>query len=456
MPMHLFDSRIVMAFLLCLCVVAFGTAGYMAIEDYTLVEGLYMSAITISTVGFGEVKPLSTFGQGFTTLLILLGFVSLAYAGHALGQSLLEKVWSGQAERKRMRKRIQALKGHYILCGFGRVGAAAASYFEDSLVDFVVIEANEGSHAQLNEKGYCFLIGDATHEETLEEAGIKQASGLLALLDDDPDNLFVVLSAREMNPTLHIISRVDENSSSHKIIRAGADNVISPFASTGQRIANDILAATGRIVGSPTLKIDDRETSTRWIVIREASNLIGFTINQASIQMSQPILGLRRNGVDALMPDEQTVLQDRDQLFVIDGEKTHRPSADLPENHPLRLVLVDDNPVIIKLYMRLFQKAGFAPHSASNGQAGLEMILKERPQAAVIDYRLPLMSGIEVCKNIRRHLDHNEIKLIIFTVDDRDETRKMAIDAGADAVVVKSPEASEVIQTVSKIIRNGN
>lgn len=456
MPIHLFHSRIFMAFVMCLCVVAFGTTGYMVIEDYTLVEGLYMSAITISTVGYREVKPLTTFGQGFTTILILFGFVSLAYAGHALGQSLLEKVWSGQAERKRMQKRIQALKGHYILCGFGRVGAAAASYFEDSLVDFVVIEANEGSHALLNEKGYCFLIGDATHEDTLEEAGIKRASGLLALLDDDPDNLFVVLSAREMNPTLHIISRVDENSSSHKIIRAGADNVISPFASTGQRIANDILAATGRIVGTPTIHPESSSTSTCWIVIRDASKLIGTTINEAGKQIGKPILGLRRNGVDALVPNVETVLQDQDELLVIEGENTSISHAVDTESRPTRLVLVDDNPVIIKLYMRLFQKAGFIPHAASNGQTGLEMILKERPQAAVIDYRLPLMSGIEVCKNIRRHLDHNEIKLIIFTVDNRDKTKKMALDAGADAVVVKSPEASEVIQTVSKIIRNGN
>ena len=456
MATQLFRSRIAMAFLLCLLVVSAGTAGYMVVEDYTFVEGLYMSAITISTVGYREVKPLSTYGQAFTTILILFGFVSLAYAGHALGQSLLEKVWSGQAEKKRMRKRIQSLKGHYILCGFGRVGAAAASYFEESAVDFVVIEANEANHTLLSENGFSYIIGDATHEDTLEEAGIKKASGLLALLDSDPDNLFAVLSAREMNPTLHIISRVDENSSSYKILRAGADSVISPFSSAGQRIANDILTATGKSIGSAANHSENDEPSMCWVDIKEGSEMIGSTLSQIIMRTGNPVLGIRREGIDMLMPDENTVLQISDKLLVSErGEKdaTHQVVS---ENKPTRLVLVDDNPVIIKLYMRLFQKAGFLPQAASNGQMGLEMILNERPEVAVIDYRLPIMSGIDVCRNIRKRLGRDEIKLIIFTVDDRDETKNIAMDAGADAVVVKSPEASEVIQTVCEIIRHEN
>jgi voltage-gated potassium channel len=453
MVKQILHSRITLAVVLCLSVVVVGTMGYMTIEDYTLVQGLYMSAITISTVGYGEVKPLSSYGQAFTTGLILLGFMSIAFAGHTLGQSLLEKVWSGQAEKKKMRKQIQSLKDHYILCGFGRVGAAAAACFEASAVDFVVIEANEANHVLLQEKGFCHIIGDATHEGILEEAGIKRASGLLSLLNADPDNLFVVFSAREMNPLLHIISRVDESSSNHKIIRAGADNVISPFASTGKRIANDLLNATGKGDAFSHASVDGGDPVMRWIEVTQASDMIGYPLNLLKQKIGSPVIGLRRQAVDMLMPDESTVLQRHDQLMVLASTGRAENETASAVKKPLRLVIVDDNPVIIKLYMRLFQKAGFIAQAAINGQAGLDMILKERPDVAVIDYQLPLMSGIDVCRHIRKHMDQGEIKLILFTMDHSEETKQKALDAGADAVVVKSPEASEVIKTVINFIK---
>ncbi len=451
--MRLFRSRLATAILFCLCVVFVGTMGYVAIEGYTLIEGLYMSAITISTVGFGEVRPLSTYGQALTIILILFGFISLAFAGHTLGQSLVERVWSGQVEKMKMQKKIQSLSQHYILCGFGRVGAAAAAYFEESKVDFVIIEANEANQSVLQEQGYCYLIGDATHEDTLESAGIKKASGLLSLLDDDPDNLFVVLSARELNPTLHIISRVDESSSSSKIIRAGADKVISPFASAGMRIANDILNATGKGDHHTDPPAYGRSKAMHWIDVTEGSDMLGCSLQQVTRRMGFQVLGLRRQGSDLLMPDEDTVLQCEDQILVLDaiGQSRNEVISGTPKSK--RLVLVDDNPVIQKLYMRLFQKAGFLPLAAGNGQSGMDLILSERPDVAVIDYRLPLMSGIEVCRNIRKKMDKITVKLILFTVDQRAETRQRALEAGADAVVVKSPDALEVIQTVCEIIK---
>ncbi len=450
--MRLFRSRLAAAILFCLSVVFMGTMGYVAIEEYTLFEGLYMSVITISTVGFGEVRPLSIHGQALTTILILLGFISLAFAGHTLGQSLVERVWSGQVERKKMQKKIRSLKKHYILCGFGRVGAAAAAYFEESNVDFVVIEANEANQSVLQEQGYCYLIGDATHEDTLVSAGIKKASGLMALLDDDPDNLFLVLSARELNPTLHIISRVDESSSSPKIKRAGADDVISPFASAGLRIAIDILNATGKAQQNTDSLQDSDTTAMQWITVVEGSDLTGRSLQQVARQMGCQVLGLRRLGNDRLMPDVDTVLQCEDQLLILDANGLNRRQAEGVAPNSKRLVLVDDNPVIRKLYMRLFQKAGFIPMTASNGQTGMEMILNERPDVAVIDYLLPLMSGIEVCRDIRKKMDKRTVKLILFTVDQRAETKQKALEAGADAVVVKSPDALEVIQKVCEII----
>lgn len=450
--MKLLRTRITIAFGLCSAVLLLGTVGYMAIEGYRFSEGLYMSAITMSTVGFGEVRPLSEIGRTFTVCLILMSFISLAFAGHALGESLLEKVWSGQAGRKKMRKQLENLKNHYIICGFGRVGASAAAHFDHIGVDFVIIEANETRRPVLQDKGLIYIEGDATHEDVLAEAGIKKAKGLLAMLNSDPDNLFIVLTAREMNPTLKIIARAGDTSSGHKIIRAGADDVVSPFTNAGTQIANDMLKATGRIVSS-----DGADKSTiavpHWVDITPDSGVSGQTIGHWCADAGRTVIGLRRNSEDIIYPDTDTVLLSDDQLLVI-MNPANDPTV---ERHRAgkkrkRLVLIDDNPVITKLYTRLFQKAGFVPLPAFSGREGLEVILKEKPQAAVIDYLLPDMSGIEVCRKVRHSLNGHPIKLILFTADSSAQTRQKAIDAGADAVVVKSPEASEVIRTVTDIL----
>jgi len=137
--MH-YNRRGILPFLLIAGAIAIGTFGYIIIEDYSFFEGFYMSVITLTTVGFGEVKPLSVAGRGFTTFYILLGFGSLAIAGRAIAESLIENVFSGQSEIKKMKKKISLLKSHFIICGFGRVGAASAEYFIKDGADFVVIE----------------------------------------------------------------------------------------------------------------------------------------------------------------------------------------------------------------------------------------------------------------------------------------------------------------------------
>ena len=370
----IFNNKIIFSISLCLGIILLGAAGYVVIERYTFFEGLYMSVITVATVGFGEVKPLSEMGRGFTAFLIFAGFVSLAFAGHAMVESLIEQIASGKSEMKKMKKKIAQLRGYYIICGFGRVGMAASEHFVKAGVSFAIVEDNPKQCDRIRERGHLFIRGDATHETALLEAGIKSAEGVLVLLNSDPDNLFIVLTARELNPTLHIIARAEEESSESKIIKAGADKVTSPFATAGRQIADDILSLTGKT---------DRE---------------GETI-------------------------------------------------------PRKLVIVDDNPVILSLYNRLFQKAGFHPLTAENGEEGLSLIAREKPVAAVIDYRLPVLSGIDVCRTLRQEKACQDIKLILFTADDHPDTRSRALAAGADEVVVKSSEASEVVSTVTEMLR---
>jgi len=447
-----FKHRIMLALILCLNIILIGTLGYMLIEDYSLFEGLYMSVITITTVGFGEVKPLSEIGRGFTAFYILIGFGCLAFAGHAIVESIFENFSSGKSEKRKMKKQISSLKSHYIICGYGRVGQAAAEHFEKTDTEFVIIEANLGQRQVIQEKGYLFIEGDATRENVMLEAGIKCACGLLALLNSDPDNLFAVLTARELNPTLHIIARAEESSSEQKIIRAGADSVISPFATAGMQIAGDILAATGNSDQMSVCSIQPTAVP-QWVTVMEGSSMMGESINAVAGQMGQEVIGLRRNGNDLILPDPETQLETADMILVFDINRNGEKQFSKQAPQPKKLVIVDDNPVILRLYSRLFQKAGFDPVTAIDGRDGLDAIIKEKPAAAVIDFMLPVISGIEVCQQVRAQEGLQGIKLILFTGDNQPETRSRALDAGADAVVIKSPEASEVIETVIRILK---
>ena len=413
-----------------------------------------MSVITLTTVGFGEVKPLSAAGRGFTTFYILLGFGSLAVAGHAIAESLLEKVFSGRSGLKKMRKKISTLKSHYIICGYGRVGAAASEYFEKAGIDFVTIEANPEHCRIINGKGSLYIEGDATRESLLLEAGIKSAKGLLALLNSDPDNLFIVLSARELNPTLHIIARAGEPSSGKKIMRAGADSVVSPFSTAGRQIAGDILAATGKKENSAA-QPTTTEVLPKWISVQEDSDITGETIGVVSEKTERQVIGLRKNNKDSIFPDPSIKLESGDKLLVLD-KMQKKSDHSIRRSGRKKIVIVDDNPVILRLYTRLFQKAGFHPITATNGREGVDTIIREKPSAAVIDFMLPVLSGIEVCRQVRAAKTSLKTKLILFTADSNKETHKRAIDAGTDAVVVKSSEASAVIETVVRMLRLSN
>ena len=443
------NRRIFLALMFFIGTLVLGTTGYVLMEDHTLTEGLYMSIITISTVGFGEIKPLSDTGRAFTMLLIILGFITLAFVGHTLAESLLEKVWSGKSRLKKMEKRISQLSKHYIICGFGRMGAAAPEHLLKAGSEFVIIEVDPARCLEIQAEGFLHIEGDATRESVLLHAGIKKASGLVALLNSDPENLFIVLTARELNPTLHIISRAEDASSEKKILRAGADSIILPFATAGKQVAEDILAATGKAT-TPVFHAHKSQNSPCWISVSEKDEIKGLSILSATEQEGHLVLGLRRKGRDIILPDPDTRLKSGDEILILKSTGNLEPSPKKHKTDRKKLVIIDDNPVILRLYTRLFQKAGFHPLTAINGREGLDLIIHEKPHAAVIDFMLPILSGIEVCQEIRNTQNNEKIKLILFTADNQPETRQRALKAGADAVVLKSPDASEVVETVLK------
>ena len=444
-------KRIFLALTIFILVLVIGTFGYMILEGFTPWEGFYMTIITISTVGYGEVHKLDEVGQLFTVGLILIGFVAVAFAGRAVVESVLERVWDVSFKISIMKTKISKMNNHYIVCGYGRVGSGAVESLSQAKADFVIIDPNHEKCLELQKHNIKYVEGDASHEDVLIEAGIKNAKGLISLLSNDPDNLFLVLTARELNPSLLIISRAEELSSESKILRAGADKVFTPYQSTGKQIANAVLRETSNSSVVPDSDVISKVVP-QWVTIKKGSGMLGQTIDHVSKDMGREVLGLRRVGRDFIFPDKKIVLKIDDQIMVID-EDSDDDSVILEKEKTLKkLVIVDDNPIILHLYSRLFHKFGFFPIIANNGKEGLEIILQEKPVAAVIDYMLPELSGIELCTEIKKHKELASTKLILFTGDDKNETRQEALLAGADEVVIKSSDAQKIIKTVVAII----
>jgi len=214
-----------------------GTIGYMVLEGWTLLDALYMTVIVLTTIGFAEVRPLDDVGRIFTIALAVTGIGVIFYALVAVFQFLIEGELASILGSQRMRRQIEHLRDHYILCGFGRVGEEIARQFKQHNVDFVVVETNTEAIARGSRLGYYMLIGDATDDDVLREAGIDHAVGLIAASDSDAGNTFIVLTAKALKPELYVVARASEAESTPRMRRAGAHRVFSPYAGVGRQMA---------------------------------------------------------------------------------------------------------------------------------------------------------------------------------------------------------------------------
>ena len=221
-------------------VISFGTIGYAVIEGWTVFDSLYMTIITLTTVGYEEVHPLSRAGRYFTIILVLSGVGSMLYALGVGAKVVIEGEFRDILGRRQLSKKIERLKDHYIICGYGRMGKTICKEMVRSNAPFIIVEKDPEILITI-EKDVLSMQGDSTQDSVLKDAGIDRARGLISVISTDADNLYVVLSARGLNPQLKIVARASEDGAEQKLLRAGADKVISPYSLGGLRIAQTIL-----------------------------------------------------------------------------------------------------------------------------------------------------------------------------------------------------------------------
>jgi voltage-gated potassium channel len=222
-------------------IVVVGTVGYTLIEGWSLLDSLYMTVTTIFTVGFGEVHPLSHAGRVFTLFLIVGGAGTILYGFGRMVEFVIGGQLTGVFRRRAVRRQVDRLSGHYIVCGYGRVGEAVARQFADHGASFVVVDSDAGNVARAESDGFLSVSGDATADEVLAATGIERAKGLVAALGSDAGNIFLTLSARVLNPKLLIVARAGSEDTVNKLQRAGADHVVTPYGLGGKRMATLML-----------------------------------------------------------------------------------------------------------------------------------------------------------------------------------------------------------------------
>jgi voltage-gated potassium channel len=275
--------RFLFSIISLLVLIMIGTASYRWLEDMGTIDALYMTIITISTVGFGEIKPLSQPGRLFTIGLILSGGVLVAYAISTAAEFLLTGEWRTHLEEQRRIRMLAELSNHTIVCGYGRVGRHVASELKAEGLPFIVIDNDHAQVLRIQEDGFLALEGNASSEHYLKEAGIERAKGLVAAANSDAENVFIVLTARALKPDLVIVARANFEESEPKLLRAGADRVILPYGITGRRMVTMLVRPDVADFLDEVSRAGGLELLLEQVQLSPDSPLVGQTLAQAHL-----------------------------------------------------------------------------------------------------------------------------------------------------------------------------
>jgi voltage-gated potassium channel len=312
--------RLIIAMLMVVAVAITGTLGYHFIEGWPLMDGLYMTVITMATIGYGETRPLDESGRLFTIGLI---FASIGIAGYAIstvGAFIVEGQLYNVIRGRRMDRQINLLKNHIILCGAGHTGKWVAEELFKTRTPFVIIEQDENALSHISHiDDMLFVEGDATSDTTLRSAGIERARGLVTSLGADKDNVFVVLTARSLNPKLRIVARVVDVENTGKLMTAGADDVVSANAIGGLRMASVMLRPSVVSFLDQMLRVAGGALRVEEVAVNKVPDIVEKTLMQADVRgrSGMLVVAVKRDKEYLFNPDPKMVLRAEDVLIVM-------------------------------------------------------------------------------------------------------------------------------------------
>ena len=317
-------TRIKFGIIAVLVAITVGTVVFHVIEGWTILDSLYVTAQTVTTVGFGDLAPATRLGRAFATIFMMVGVGIVLYALTSTVQSIVQSELLAAFGERRYSRKMSRLTNHFIICGAGRVGSHLVRVLMGSEDPFIIIDSDSKKVEQLMHLGVPVLIRDATLEESLREAGVEHARGLAACLPDDADNVYVVLSARDLNPNLHIVARAAEEQAEHKLIRAGANRVVAPTIIGGYRMA---MALTKPAVEDflDSITANQLDLSFEQLEVGPVSTLIGRKLKETNIrsELNIVVVSIKRNdGNIVFNPSGDTVVQSGDMLIAIGTHET--------------------------------------------------------------------------------------------------------------------------------------
>ncbi len=305
---------------LLLAVLMLGTLGYMLIEGWSFLDSMYMTVITITTVGYREVGSVDEPGKFFTMVVIFMGMGIMAYTVGMVAQAMVEFQLKAILGRRKLGMKIKSIRNHYIICGYGRIGRIITNELKAHKIPFLVLDSRLEMKETLDHDETPYLIGDATNEEVLTEAGIGKAKGLVSVVTSDADNLFITLTARVLNPNLFILARADEDHTQRKLLRAGANRVVQPYLIGGQRMAQTIIRPA--VTDFLELSVQDKDIKLKMeeMAVGETSRLKDVTLVDSGIrqEMNVIIVAIREKGGEMVFnPSSHTRIQAGDTLIAL-------------------------------------------------------------------------------------------------------------------------------------------
>ncbi len=321
--------RLALLILAVVCITA--TLGFYFVEGWSMLDSFYTAITTMATVGYGDFTPRTASGKIFTIAVIIFGVGTMLYSFSLITELIIEGRLRRILGRGKLQKMINRMSNHYIICGCGRIGLLICRELAGEKVPFVVVDNNPETIQKIQDEGFIYCKGDATQDRILIEAGIKRAKGIVCVLPTDAENLYVILTAKELNREIYILSRSEEEESEHRLIRAGANRVMSPYTLGGSRMAMAILRPAMLDFIEITTQRQSLELRMEEVAVGDASRLIGQSLEASEVRQSYGLIVVAvKNDTEKMIfnPQDSYVITKGDRIIALGENKNVKRFAE--------------------------------------------------------------------------------------------------------------------------------